>query len=261
MIQKRYVLVILAVLLLSSCADLSPTYYYHPALLNNDVAYLPKPLSTDSSKTAKYISVGVVSGIEPDVFDHYTYGTLNLSMAHTFKHLNIAYGAYGFSGTYGTTQFGDTIRNGFNSKNFYGYGGRVSINAFKHYGIADIRFIGLEAHYSHESGSYANFRNTFYGAQSYYIDKSTDLLTVGATTEVSWHGADDTNIQYGFRGFAGTTLGNHNLYNSRSDYSYWSSSSEHINFSASFYFQHHQLFAIVENGGSEHTSLRIGYRF
>lgn len=256
MILKKHTFVCAAALLfLTSC-----THYFYPALMNNDVAYQPKPLSTDSSKTANYISGGLVSGFTT-LADSYSYGVFDIGRAHTLKGVNIYYGAFGTAGTYSSSESSDSDPTYFRNKNFSTLGGRFSINAYTHVGRADVRFIGAEVAYSHEYGDYAAFRKSTLTTSDTYVDSKTDLTTVALTSEVAWRGLHNSQIQYAVRAYVSATPGHHVV-----DYFYGASTYENTNqrnfsMGGSFFVQVHRFFGIIENGDMFHTSLRVGYRF
>jgi hypothetical protein len=206
--KKIYLHLIAVILLLSSCAKV-----YTPALFHQDIAYMPKPTSFDKETSANYVSAGLNSYTSTSFNDLVVSGQLNFSRAHVINNFNIAYGTFAEFGSYqnGTGSPGAT--NYFTDKFFGAVGGRASANFFVHEGRADIRFLGVEAAYSHEFGDYVAFRKSIANQPNNYVDARTDLFSMGLTTEVIFHGQNNTDIQHGIRGFLGTTFGNNNINN------------------------------------------------
>lgn len=193
--------------LFSACSN----HIYAPALLRQDIAYQPKPASFDSSKFATYFSGGVNLYSNQNLDDQLVSGQFNLSQGATFKHANLAYGAFGVFGDYGNSQGNSNDANYFTDKFFGAVGGRISGDLFFTSGRTDIRIIGFEATYSHEFGSYADFRKANVNAINFHTDTRTDLVTIGLTSEILFHNISNTNIQHGIRGFLGYTFGNNDL--------------------------------------------------
>jgi hypothetical protein len=254
---KNYLFIASIVLmLLTSC-----THYYYPAQMNNNIAYRPKPLSTDTAKTSNYVSGGFVTGFSSNAeFDSYTYGIIDLGRAHTLKWMNIYYGAYALTGSYYNAQLNDSDPNHFHSKDFSNLGGCFSVDFFTHSGHADIRFLGAEVTYSHEYGAYANFRKAVSNQPDYYVDTRTDLTTIALTSEVAWRGLRDPNIEYAIRGYVSLTPGHTVAGYFDNSYSQ-NNKRSNVSGGGAFYFQYHRLFAILENGDMFHTSFKVGYRF
>ena len=206
-------------LLLTSCTK----RFFAPALLNNDVSYLAKPASFDSSRHAGYVSgaLGIASGSNNN--DGVFAGNLELSQGHTFKHFNLAYGTYGFAGGYfgekssntvTTTSFlgsrsSTQIVNPYpvGNKSVYGGGLRFSANLYKKIDDVDLRYLGIEAHYSREFGDYLNYRKKAYQMPDYFVSTNATLLTAGFTSEVLFHSPNYKTTQHAFRLFVGRTLG------------------------------------------------------
>lgn len=189
-------------LLLNACSRV-----YTPALYHNDITYMPKPASFDEKKTANYASAGLNLHTDPNFNDFLVSGQVNLSRAHTFDNVNVAYGGFTVLGDYqnGSDNRGDG--NYFRDKFFGAVGGRFSANLFQNNDRVDFRFIGVEAAYSHEFGDYATYRKSLSNQQGYFVDTRTDLLSVGLTTEVLFHNKNNKRIQHSIRGYLGTTFG------------------------------------------------------
>jgi hypothetical protein len=222
-----------------------------PAFYNNDISYQPKPISADTVHHATYISASLINGQGANTNDALTAGELNLGMAYTLKHFNIAYGAFGAAGSFNN----QTIPQGqpyYFSNKFAGItGGRASFNYYITSGRVDIRILGIEAAYSHEFGDYANYRKDVAGVPGFYTNTLTNLFTVGGSSEVTWY-ARDPSLQFGFRLFLGATNGsypNYNFYNNQREYG-----------SFAYFMQIKKYFMVAEfNSGGGHFNL--GYRF
>lgn len=172
---------------------------------------MPKPASFDSVKVANYISGGLNAYSNTNVNDFAFSGQLNLSRGYVFSNFNVAYGAFGVFGDYQSDQADKTSPHYFTDKYFEAVGGRFSANAFVNSGRIDFRFIGVEMAYSHEFGTYASYRQYLNTQPGTFVDPRTDLFTIGLTTEVIFHNRNNSDIENGFRGFLGTTLGHDEL--------------------------------------------------
>jgi len=252
----------IALFLFCSCSHL-----YEPALYHQDIAYQPKPASFDSIKTANYVSAGYDANSNSNLNDFVQSGQIDVSRAHTFSFMNLSYGAFGVLGDYQSDQSNTKAASYFTHKFFGNIGGRFSANAYTSSGNADIRFIGVEAAYSHEFGGYANFRQNLYNKPGYYVDPTTNLLTIGLTSEVIFHNRDDVGFQNGIRVFLGTTLGDNHVsdfYNNASFgqvniFSMLTFSSLNIFPKASYFMKFKNYFWSVEAGNA--VMLRFGYAF
>jgi hypothetical protein len=198
-------------LLLASCAHI-----YTPVLYHQDIVYQPKPASFDSAKTVTYISAGFDGHSSVDYADDLESGQINISQGRAFKGFDLAYGAFGVAGDYGNNANKDKP-NYFSDKFFGAVGGRASANLFVTSGRADVRFIGMEMAYSHEFGSFADFRKNIQNTPGYDVDTRTDLFTVGLTSEVIFHSINDNGYRHGIRLFLGTTFGPNDVENSDQD--------------------------------------------
>jgi len=195
--------IILFAVTFSSCSHI-----YIPALYHQDITYQPKPASWDTVKHATYISAAYNSYGGANFSDDLESGQLNISQAYTGKNFNIAYNVFGVAGNY-VREIPDSIKgaDNFTSKFFGAVGGRVSANLYSHSGRVDFRYLGVEAAYSHEFGAYADFRRSIANNPNAYSDTRTDLVTLGATSEILWHRKRDDNFENGFRLFVGGTFG------------------------------------------------------
>ncbi|MDB5015327.1 MAG: hypothetical protein JWQ84_159 [Mucilaginibacter sp.] len=242
-------------LLFASCS-----HVYTPALYHQDIAYQPKPASFDSVKARNYISGGFNAYSNTFYNDFLVSGQLNLSRGYVFKNFNIAYGAFGVFGDYQNGAISQGQPNYFSDKFFGAVGGRFSANAYVNSDRVDFRFIGVEMAYSHEFGSYANFRQYINTQPNYYVDPRTNLFTIGLTTEVYFHNVGNTGFQHGIRGFLGTTLG----YNELSTTYYTSETATDRMFrnifpKVSYFITFKDFFGTIEAG--QNFMLRFGYKF
>lgn len=248
-------IVIAALALLSSCSQV-----YSPALYHQDIAYMPKPASFDKESSANYVSAGLNMHSNTNLNDVIISGQLNLSRAHTFENFNVAYGAFGAFGDYQNGSSDRSKPNYFNSKYFGAVGGRFSANFYVNSDRADIRFIGVEAAYSHEFGDYAAFRKVLITQPDYKVDARTDLLSVGLTSEVLFHNQNNTEFQHGIRGFLGTTFGyntiNESFYN---DDTATERMLRNIYPKASYFIKFKDYFGTIEVGSA--VFLRAGLKF
>ncbi|MFI5138721.1 MAG: hypothetical protein ACHQIM_12915 [Sphingobacteriales bacterium] len=212
MFNKAFLTLLFAAILFSSCAPV-----YSPAIYHQDIVYQPKPTSHDTVKTANYVSAGFNAFSNSN--DLQLAGEFDLSRAYTTKHFNFALGGFGVFGDYGNSNIPKNDPNYFSDKFFGAFGGRASADYFIRMGGIDFRIIGIEAAYSHEFGSYAGLRQYLNTQPGYYVDQRINLFTVGLTTEIIFNSRRDNNIQQGFQGFLGTTLGHNELDNPNSYYS------------------------------------------
>jgi hypothetical protein len=214
---KNCGLLLLISIVLVSCGVQGPKInLYGPAMYAKDIAYQPKPMSSDSVHHATYASLTYYSGnISNDKNDNdaITSGQFNIGQGYTFKNFNLSYGAFGELGTYQNETNTDPAQpNYFSTKYYESLGGRFSANAFITSGRVDIRFIGFEMAYSKEFGAYAGYRNELNGQANYFVDNRTNLLTLGGTSEVVWH-SERAPVQFGLRLFIGKTVGDDNYKN------------------------------------------------
>jgi hypothetical protein len=251
---KFYVIPLVIAGFFSSCSD----HIYGPALHHSDISYMPKPMSTDSIKSATYISGALVLDFSPNLNDQLTSGQLNISEAHTFKNFNLAYGAFTSLGNYANNELTTTDPHYFKDKFFGAVGGRLSGNFYVNTdGHTDFRIIGFEAAYSHEFGDYASFRKEVTGQPNFYTDTRTNLFTAGLTSEIVFHSRRRENTQMGFRLFVGETFGNDNIYaNNKNDFITYKTPT-YVAFS--YFVQFKQYFAVIEGG--TYVQFRVGLRF
>ncbi|MFC0515112.1 hypothetical protein ACFFGT_12915 [Mucilaginibacter angelicae] len=239
--------------LISSCSD----HLYAPALHHSDIAYMPKPVSADTGKSATYISAGVTFDTNINPLDQVTSGQLNLSHANTFDHFNLAYGAFGVLGSYTNGELQPNDPYYFKNKFFGAGGARLSGDYFIKGRHFDFRIIGFEAVYSHEFGDYANFRKAVTNQPNFFTDTRTDLFTLGGTTELIFH-TNHTQNKFGFRVFAGGTFGQDNVYkNKNANYTYQTINQGIV--TVAYFMQIKHYVAIFEGGN--YFQFRLGYQF
>jgi hypothetical protein len=197
-------------LFLVSCSP-STIYpkYYDPALLGIDISYQPKPMAADSLKEAKYISAGInqkviVNGSQD--LDLVYMIQSDLSRAHTFKGLNIAYGVFGMAGIIENGLINEGKPYYYDKKSFTALGARGSVNTFFTRDNVDYRIIGAEFSFNKELGDFAAFRKTIKNEPYYYTVHNTQLFTAGLTSEVIVHSHKNTSSQLGARLFLGRTF-------------------------------------------------------
>ncbi len=242
----------------SSCTD----RVYGPAMRLADIVYMPKPIAADTARSANYISAGLTVGGGSHYSDDLTSGQLNFSRANSLRHLNIAYGAFGAFGNYHNNELTSTAPHYFTDKFYGAAGGRVSANYYFSHKHFDFRVIGFEAAYSHEFGSYANFRKALNGQPGYYVDPRVDVFSAGATSEIIFH--SKPYYQYGLRLFVGGVAGNtNNLYNQAPHYhidlNIHDLQNGPVFINLAYFMQLKSFFTIVEI--STYAQVRVGYRF
>jgi hypothetical protein len=252
---------ILFTVIFSSCS-----HVYTPALYHQDIVYQPKPASYDSVKAQTYISAGGNIYSNTNYTDGLVSGQLNISQGYVFNHFNLAYGAFGVAGNYSNSHSTDSASqrkmDNFSDKFFGAVGGRVSANLFVNNNRFDFRYIGFEAVYSHEFGSFANFRKSYATIPYTDVDPRTDLFTVGLTSEILFHNVGNTNFQNGIRGFLGGTFGRYDLdyagvlhATKNGNYNFFS----HLFPKASYFIKYKQYFGTVEVGNGFFA--RFGLQF
>jgi len=255
---KQLLLLCSATILFASCSHI-----YEPALFHQDIVYQPKPTSFDTVKVANYISGGFNANANSNFNDFLVSGQLNLSRAYVFNNFNLSYGAFGTVGQYDSDQSNKNAANYFTYKYFEALGGRFSANAFITSGRADIRFIGIEVAYSHEYGTYADYRKYLNAQSGYLVDPRTNLLTLGLTSEVIFHNVNNKGFQNGIRVFLGGTLGHINLYDNPNVpvniFGGITAANFNIFAKASYFIKVKNYIGTVEIGNG--LFLRFGYKF
>lgn len=261
---KNLLLAFFITLLFTSCS-----HVYTPALYHQDIIYQPKPSSSDSVKAATYVSAGYNDYGNSNLSDGLQSGELDISRGLYHKRFNLAYGAFGVFGDYENYSIKPTQANYFTDKYFGAVGARASANLLYTEGNTDYRYLGVEVAYSHEYGAYANFRqylNT-QPQQGYYVDPTTNLFTLGLTTEILIHSRSN-KFRQGFRLFVGTTLDYNNLsdkyyYNknlSQPDLPHGLQNGQHKFFpKATYFIKFKNYFGTIE--GVDGFFVRLGYQF
>jgi hypothetical protein len=252
--KPKFTLCLLGIAALaSSCSN----HVYAPALHHSDIAYLPKPVSADTNKSANYISAGLTFDTNINPLDNVISGQLNLSRANTFNHFNIAYGAFGVLGSYHNGELQEDDPYYFKNKFFGAAGARLSGDYFIKGKHIDFRIIGFEAVYSHEFGDYVSFRKAVTNQPGFFTDNRTDLFTLGGTSELIFH-TNHVQNKFGFRLFVGGTFGQDNIYKNQSGNYVYPTVKQGV---ASFaYFMQIKHFIGILEGGN-YFRLRLGYQF
>lgn len=252
---KHFCIAAITMLALSSCSKI-----YTPVLYHQDIAYMPKPASFDSVSTRVYASVGGAVRTDTYFEDMIYSGQADLSVGHTFKNFNLAYGAFGELGDYKNSNQDHDNPNYFSDRTYGAIGGRFSANLYKKIDRVDFRYIGVEAAYSHEFGDFTTFKKNLQPESNYYVDQRINLFTMGLTTEVVFHPANNIKLQHGFRVFLGVTLG-HNELNStiHSNDSNEDRLGRELFPKISYFINYKHCFGIVDAGNG--FMGRFGYRF
>ena len=255
---KQFLSLCCTALLFASCSHI-----YEPALYHQDIVYQPKPTSFDSVKAANYISGAFNANSNSNYNDFLVSGQLNLSRGYVFNNFNLSYGAFGAVGQYSSDQANSGAPTYFTNKYFEALGGRFSANAFVTSGRTDFRFIGVEMAYSHEFGTYADFRRYLNSLPGNFVDTRTDLLTMGLTSEIIFHNVNDKTVQNGIRVFWGGTFGDNVAYldpkANESPFSFTTHSGLNFFAKASYFITFKNYISSVEIGNG--FFLRFGYKF
>ena len=257
--KKAISYIIIISLALSSCHS---TSYFLPSAVGNDIAYLAKPMHSDSIKVKNYISASYAELSLPYGTGELNMGFLNFHRSHTTKNLNIAYGVFGFAGkTYLDDSYNTKTAKDFSGKGFLGGGLRSSISFYDISGSTEFRMLGWENALSFENGSYADFRKAIKSENNPDIISSTltTIYTTGISSEIIFHAKRNQSNQFGFRLFYGFTP---DLKKSlRNDLNPKGHNGKAIDFS--FYFKTRNVFGIYNAGGNKgYTSkLTLGYAF
>ena len=181
-------------LALSSC---SYNAFYLSPFNSNTASYKPKPLLSDSVKSASYGGIGVTlmsANADSRDFNYNFQATFHRS--HTFQFIQAYYGATAAIGAYHV----DSIR-----KNNSYYVDENFINANsgikKYSGIgvnggvnivvpmndrAEWRIIGVEGSYGKEFGDYLNFRKMTPDSAANAVYRPDDYGNLGLTSEIAW---------------------------------------------------------------------------
>jgi len=190
-------------------------------------------------------------------------GQVNLSRGYVFNNFNLSYGAFGAVGQYSSDQANSGAPTYFTTKYFEALGGRFSANAFVTSGRTDFRFIGVEAAYSHEFGTFADFRRYLNSLPGNFVDTRTDLLTLGLTSEIIFHNVNDKTVQNGIRIFWGGTFGDNVAFvdpkANEGPFSFTTHNGLNFFAKASYFITFKNYISSVEIGNG--FFLRFGYKF
>jgi hypothetical protein len=245
-------------LLFASCSHI-----YEPALYHQDIVYQPKPTSFDTVKAVNYISGAFNANSNSNLNDFLVSGQVNLSRGYVFNNFNLSYGAFGAVGQYSSDQANSGAPTYFTTKYFEALGGRFSANAFVTSGRTDFRFIGVEAAYSHEFGTFADFRRYLNSLPGNFVDTRTDLLTLGLTSEIIFHNVNDKTVQNGIRIFWGGTFGDNVAFvdpkANEGPFSFTTHNGLNFFAKASYFITFKNYISSVEIGNG--FFLRFGYKF
>jgi hypothetical protein len=257
--RKVKALLCCTAILLTSCAINKEVISFNgPAFYQNDISYQPKPISTDSSHFATYVSATAIDGQGANLNDEVIAGQFNLGIAYTVRHFNLACGVFGAAGDFKNSTIPTDQPYYFDKKSFGVTGGRASANYYITSGRVDIRIIGLEIAYSNEFGDYAAYRKAVNNQPDFYVNTRTKLVTWGWSSEVLWRGKNQ-DMQFGFRLFIGATGGNNDYKNYGSGYSANTTAIPTSNALAYFMaLRNYFMVAELANTGSHFT---LGYRF
>ncbi|TCD00596.1 hypothetical protein EZ449_20325 [Pedobacter frigidisoli] len=203
---------LLFLLIFSSCRT-----YLTPAILGNNMGYLPKAMGADSVKSITNFSASFAGANSPDTKVTFELGMANISQARTFKQFNIAYGVFGYAGKASngirdrSNDDTDDYLPSFN-KSISGFSLRFStgLHNTSSNGNTDFRYINFENAISFESGAYGNFRKEIYNGRVPNYVAVTDrkiIWSTGLSTEVIWRARRNHDIRNAFRFFIGGTPG------------------------------------------------------
>jgi hypothetical protein len=254
--NKLYAVTVLALAgLISGCSH----HYYAPALYNNYDSYLPKPLSTDSVKTAIYATGGISSSTGIDLFhDYINIGQFDVGIAHSFKYVSIACGMFGFIGTYGNGSIHNPDPDDFDTKSFSGIGTKASVNLNMPLSDKiDFRFLGIEMAYSKEFGNFTDFRRKVNNRDDFHVNDNNVLFSGGATSEIAWR-SNSGQIKYALRGYVGKSFGSFTNYNTAQTNNEGYITTQAM---ASFFMDIKRFCILVERQNFINLNVRVGYRF
>ncbi|MGM9475996.1 hypothetical protein ACS5PU_06185 [Pedobacter sp. GSP4] len=202
---------LLLLLSFSSCST-----FLTPAIMGNNMGYLPRAMGADSIKTLTHVSASYAGSVSPDGGIDFELGMVNISRAKTFEKSNVSYGVFAYTGT---SSYGDINKNALENssddlpyfrKSIRGVGLRFStgLHSTSINGNTDFRFINLENALSFEGGDYTKFRQEVYSSKipDYVAVTNRKVLwTTGLSTEVIWRARRAHDIRHAFRLFIGGT--------------------------------------------------------
>jgi hypothetical protein len=236
--------------------------FYTPAIVPDQMSYLPKPLQDDSIKVKNYVSVAFISSYLPHDAGSFNMGSISYSRAQALKNLSIAYGASAYFG--GTSR--DTgnderkVSDDFYDKGIFGLNLRASVGFTEFSGNTEFRILTWENSLLHESGSYADFRARQRELNDPLIistNKNT-FYTTGASTEIIWRGKKNTDRNYGFRLFLGHT------FDLRKDFLYSKENMSSITSDFAFCIKIKNVYGTISFGDNLRTAsskINLGYSF
>ncbi|MEO7881370.1 hypothetical protein [Mucilaginibacter sp.] len=172
-----------------------------------------KPHSQDSAKRKIYVAGTLVEQSGANGQGAASSGVLNVYQSHTFKNVNLSYGALAFAGNYSRNETssssnstGGTTNNDVHiSKGFIGYGFNGSLSFYFSNAVCDFRVLGADLVYTKESGDYLAFRRSVYGQPDILSSPRSEMLTYGIFTEYVFHPKADLNV--GFKIFLNKVTG------------------------------------------------------
>ncbi|KQM66055.1 hypothetical protein ASE74_09195 [Pedobacter sp. Leaf216] len=201
---------LLFIISISSC-----TTFLTPAILGNNMGYMPKAMGADSVKTLTTLSGSYAASISPDANVGFEFGMANISRSHTFEKANISYGIFGYAGVAKGGNDATVVDNSDNylpsfKKSIGGIGFRLStgLHHTSANGNTDFRFVNFENAVSFEGGSYTAFRKQIFNGKIPDHVGVTDrkvIWTTGLSTEVIWRARKEHEIKHAFRFFIGGT--------------------------------------------------------
>jgi len=193
----------------------SCTSFLTPAILGNNMGYMPKAMVADSVKTLTNVSASYAGSISPSAGTGFQLGMANISRSHTFKKSNISFGMFAYAGE---ASGGDNDSSAENLKNYLPSfkksisGAGLRFSAGLHHssanGNTDFRYINFENAVSFEGGGYTKFRQEVYHnhiPDYVAVSNRKVLWTTGLSTEVIWRVRDNHDIRHAFRLFIGGT--------------------------------------------------------
>lgn len=256
--NKNLLLLLGLLLSFTSCNTVS---YFTPAAVGTNIAYLPKPMASDSIKFQLYASGSIAGNSFPYGRGSSNIGYLNVSGANTFKNFNVGYGVFGglgevkYDNQYG--RLNTVYTPGYRMLNLFGL--RSSVGLHIPSGRTDFRILNLESALSFEGGAYQAFRKKLYDRNEPDILSSnrTTLFSKGISSEIIWHAKSTMANQFGIRLFLGSSGALQDSYNQYDE----NLGGAILNYS--FFFKVNHIFGIVDFGASNGASgrLSLGYSF
>ncbi|QNN44201.1 hypothetical protein [Pedobacter roseus] len=211
--MKNQIIALSSLLFLT--AFTSCTSLLTPAVLGNNMGYMPKAMGADTIKTLTTVSASYAGSTSPNTGTNFGLGMANISRSHTFEKSNISYGIFGYVGK---ATGGDKDAKAEDLKNYLpsfqksisGVGLRLSagFHNTSANGNTDFRYINFENALSFEGGDYTKFRQEVYSnpiPDYVAVTNRKVLWTTGLSTEVIWRARNDHGIRHAFRFFLGGT--------------------------------------------------------